>query len=374
MSWSPVGGHIENPDDWHNIDVGRFRDTFGSGCATLLHLQMGVLPGLRRECPGALLHVRCYLANWYATAPRGWAHECADIYRQNRPFTRHYTWGNEQDLRAESGGAVGAGDGHEITVADYQAIHQWNTKFLDEWERIPDVQDAILHYPALAGGHQADDGLVGYNILRPGINRCRVLDVHLYPKIDELVNDPWEGAARIDRVIDLFPGKPLFISECGNFAVDDPRAADHLVACGYEWQARPEVVGFTYFILANPTGAADNEPNNLSRNPAILAAFQRMTPMLRDDLPEGGRVPEPPKVGQGFSRAEALIGPFDVGDDWKWPGTTRETAIIATDRGAAIWRRASNEVVVYVDDHQEIWRDWGDKAPIPGVLKKVHGL
>lgn len=80
----------------------------------------------------------------------------------------------------------------------------------------------------------------------------------------------------------------------------------------------------------------------------------------------------PIDVGPGLARVEPLIGPFDVSEDWKWPGTDRETSIIATARGVGIWRRSTNEVLVYVDENQSIWRDWGNRGT--GVLKKVHAL
>lgn len=270
------GIHLPNGD----MDLGTHIDTIGDGCYTLLHDQAHVLQELRRRCPHALILVRCYVRNWAERSPESWAAECAAIYEGIKPYTNHITWANEQNLRDESGGTYGAPG---IQESDYHAINDWNYRWITAFNADPRTAGAILHYPAFASGHsddQNDYGYVGLEICRPSIQRCHVLDRHYYTSLDRPIDDLWNGTTRITLAQKLFPNMPIFISETGNFATSDPRTPDHYMQVGYQWQGMSGILGFTWFIAADPTHA--HAQNDMSKNPGIAEAIRKA---VKIDIP-----------------------------------------------------------------------------------------
>jgi hypothetical protein len=82
-------------------------------------------------------------------------------------------------------------------------------------------------------------------------------------------------------------------------------------------------------------------------------------------LPGAGPSPTPdtqhltPAIGEGFRKAEGLIGPFVAGEVRTRPGLTGEVSQVVTPKGWGVWDRATNEVVVYVAEGAQVWRDRG---------------
>jgi hypothetical protein len=368
-SW---GLHLPNGD----FDLGRWVDVVGNGTYTLLHMQGNRLPELRRLAPEALVLVRMYLPNWSVVNPTMWAIECSEFYLRNRHLTRHLTWANEQNLADESGGAVGAvNGGRRATEADYQAIHAWNLQFIKDF-RARGGADAILHYPAFATGHSDDQHdpqdpgwFVGLEICREGIDECEYLDRHYYPTLDKPVDDPYEGAARVNLARRLYPGKRLFISEFANFRVTDPLTPDHLTKVGYYWQAIPDIDGFTGFIAEDPTRR--HQDNDWSRNERLCAAYRETGPHRLAFPPHDQVPPRTPVVvkpghaegldlGPGFAKASRILGPFKDAEVKRFK---KSVAWAANANGWAVYDETRNEVVVYNNRTGTILRDGGN-APL----------
>lgn len=371
MTNTPWGLHLPNPDA-PTMDVPRWTGIIGNGCYTVLHLQRFCLPELRTRAPSALIMVRFYLSNWTDWKPADWAGFCADLYRRDiAPWTKHVTWANEQNLAAESGGRIGSSDTRRATEADYREIHRWNMAFLDSWAAQPGTRDAVLHYPAFASGHsddQNDWGFVGLAICRPGIDRCPILDRHIYWSVGGGAGPEGTGVGgrygtdRINLASTLFPLKPLFISEAGNFAVTDPRSPVEYPMAGRRWATLPDLLGFTFFIADDPTGA--HAANNLSRNGAVLDAIARAR---HDSEPEE---PPMPTVGPGFQKAVPLIGPFVEDEIYHAPGTDHEVSLAIGAKGYATWSKRLNQVIVVCDDGR-VFDDRGNAGD--GYLIQVAG-
>src|SRR3990167_11563176 len=370
MRWG-FGLHLANGP----ADHGNAIDAIGNGSFTLLHYQADLLPEIRRKAPEALALIRYYLPNWAATDPRDGAKECAGFYRAHRQWTRHATWANEQNLADESGGMIGATPQRRATRATYIAIHDWNMRWLDQFNHEPGTDDALLHYPALATGHsddQDDDGFIGLEICRASIDRCQILDRHFYPSLDHPLQDKWYGAARVQLTEELFPGKPLFISECGNFRVGDPRTPEHYTSMGYYWQGRPSVLGWTYFIAEDPT--KDHQLNDMSRQPEILDALRKTvrTPKPGDELftalvvqpsvvqPVVVQPSEPFAIGPGFAdlllNYPRMAGEAVASEVWHRVGSD-EVSIMTTTNGTAIWIKKENRRVFIPRGGTTVWDD-----------------
>lgn len=361
------GIHLPNGD----MDLSKFSDVVGDGCYTLLHPQAGVLGELRRRQPSALVLVRMYTPNWCALDPRQWARDCAEVYRQVKGYTKHLTWANEQQLRDESGGVIGADAGHRATADDYRKIHTWNLAWLDEFKRQAGCADAILHYPAFATGHsddQNDYGFVGLDICRPGIEQCHILDRHYYWDVNAGPEDKW-GCQRIALAHALFPDHPIFVSEAGNFAVTDPRSPEQYAKAGYVWQALSYCLGWTYFIGADPTRA--HQANDMSRNEDIFTALRNTTRMPKADIlyttsTGGTPVTAPsPQFVLGFKTFHDII-PAVIGDP-----LSNETGFVVdgqylgqaqrTTNGVLQWLKAGN-VMFFISNDGSVWA-WNNGSP-----------
>lgn len=304
-------------------------DVVGDGCYTLLHHQAGndqCLKKLRAACPDALILIRCYVKDWYARDPVDWADEVYDILRGGGDpitrYTRHFTWANEQNLALESGGLVGASDTRLAAWRDYINIAAWNDAFLDRYRSLPGTDDDVAHYPAMAYGHGEDWGYDGdghplpgfplddggvpvpaFELLRPGIDRCPVLNVHPYRQAGVPVLDEWRGVRRLELVEALFPGKPLFAAETGTFEITRPQAPGWMCDIGYYLQGRGSVVGFTPFIFDSPDPG--HNANNWRLNPNVADAYKRTVriplnephyrwPTASGAPPNPAPAPEPP--------------------------------------------------------------------------------
>lgn len=319
--------------------VGEAIEIARDGCYTLLHTVTGrdnALRRIRAEQPDALILVRCYLPNWYAVDPVQWAADVWTILHGGSDpivrYTRRFTWANEQNLALESGGMVGASDGRQATWRDYVNIAAWNDAFIEAYLKLTDTSEDILHYPALATGHGEDwgrdrnyqpmdgfpvpvrggDPTVAYELLRAGISRCAVLNVHPYKQPGHPATDEWEGVGRIQRVTKLFPGFPLFVDETGQFEITADHAPQDLVDIGYYLQGlQAPILGWTPFIL----GSSDqgHNSNNWSLNPKVAEAYKKTTRIPVQDYVKPA-TPAPPPAGGPLVFARAI----DVSNNNGW--------------------------------------------------------
>lgn len=285
-------------------------DVFGDGVYVVMQENFGRLavssdgsPGLRDRAPKALILARFYLENWYTTSAARWATQINDLLfqvnasdpskRRNVDLIDCYTWANEQNLKHESAGMVGAPG---IVRGDYEKILEWNMDFLTAADDLP-MRDVLRVFPALAMGNSddQDDGAgVGLEILQPVIRRCQYGSMHPYWNSGLRLDDEWRGLGRIHKQLPFFNGLPIIAKETGNFAVDRTDAAQQYLDAGYYMQGIEQICGFAFFIFADPT--KKHQQNDMSRNTSIYDAIRRATktPRAIYVAPEGVPVPETP--------------------------------------------------------------------------------
>lgn len=261
-----------------NAGFRRMDDFYAAGFQnyTVLHVNADLVPLIREKYPHARILIRMYLQNWYATQPEEWARAVIENAERLRPFTNEITWANEQNLDLE-GHPQGASMQQPVPPASlYQDIDVWNLEMIRRLrEKIP---WARLHYPAFANDHSDDKnqgGYVGLEICRASIERADVMDCHCYWRPDDgpLTLD---GGQRFTYTHSYFPDKPIFISECGNFAVQDARSPDQYITFMHSLYHYPYVEGATFFIW-DSDAAPENALNVIQRSGA-LAQTLRHTP------------------------------------------------------------------------------------------------
>ena len=196
----------------------------------VLHINKGFVPDLRSHFPNATIVMRAYLQNWYTQDPVVWSTEIAGYAKELQPYTVDWTFANEQNLAGEGHPMGAPHNGSPYFPASvYQDINNWNLAVIGKLrELVPFVR---IHWPALSQGHSDDQddgtGYVGFEICRPSIEACDVLDVHTYFNVGNPaggVDSEWYGK-RYAKVHALFPGKPIYISEYGGTFPDTPGAA-----------------------------------------------------------------------------------------------------------------------------------------------------
>lgn len=280
-----------------NAGFRRMEDFYAAGFQnyTVLHVNENLIPQIREKYPNARILVRMYLQNWYATKPEDWARDVTDIANRIRPHTNEITWANEQNLDLE-GHPQGASINQPVPPASlYRDIDAWNLEMIRRLrESIP---WARLHYPAFANDHSDDKnqgGYVGLEICRPSIERADVMDCHCYWRPDDgpLTLD---GGQRFTYTHSYFPDKPIFISECGNFAVQDPRSPDQYIAFLHSLYHYPYVEGATFFIW-DSDAAPENALNVIQRSGALVQALRSTSKDAPADLPPVP--PAPPLVAR----------------------------------------------------------------------------
>ena len=255
------GSHLPN---------GLLRDdsVFRMGLANfmLLHLQAELAKRAREASPEGIVEVRFYLERWSDWDPVAWADYCADEYTRDRggwslmSLGCHVTQANEQNLEAEGGGA---------SYEWYTRINSWNLRWLVRFLERTGIPLAWCHHPAFAYGHsddQNDYGFVGMELCRQAIEAHGVLDAHPYWFQNGQQRDKFYGH-RFILAHELFPDKPIFCSEAGNFDVTRPTTPDEICDWFVSLYDFPYVLGGCPFIWEDPTGA--HQQNDWSRNPAI---------------------------------------------------------------------------------------------------------
>lgn len=182
------------------------------------------LAALRGRYSNAQILVRAYQDNWYSDGNcpengRRWAEEIANWWPEDcAPYGCELTIANEQNLSG-AGHPLGAPyQGSPVPpVQLYQDIYNFN------WYCITRIKELLpgvrIHFPALSQGHNDDQddggGYVGFEILRPVVELCDVLDCHTYHNGTQNREDIYYGR-RYEKVHALFPNKPIFISEYGS--------------------------------------------------------------------------------------------------------------------------------------------------------------
>lgn len=260
---------------------------------TILHLNGDLIPQIRAQYPEARVLVRMYLTKWIERDPAEWAREIAAWANPFQSFNIELTWANEQNLDLE-GHPQGASVRQPLPpVSLYRDINQWNLEVIRRLrESVPWIK---LHYPAFANGHsddQDDAGYVGLEICRPSIQAADVMDCHTYWDVETgplQTIDRVSGGQRFTLTHNRFPDKPVFISECGNFAVSDPRTPDQYVQWMHSLYNYDYVQGATFFIWDS-----DDAPEN-ARN--VIQRADTLVRMLRDVSKEPPSVlPPVPKI------------------------------------------------------------------------------
>ncbi len=277
-----------------NARFRRMDDFYAAGFQnyTVLHVNENLVSEIRARYPNARILVRMYLQNWYNTKPADWARDITDIANRLRPFTNEITWANEQNLDLE-GHPRGASMNQPVPpVSLYQDINAWNLEMIQRLRQ--SIPWARLHYPAFANDHSDDKnqgGYVGLEICRPSIQIADVMDCHCYWRADDgpLTLD---GGQRFTYTHAYFPDKPIFISECGNFAVQDARTPEQYVSFIQSLYNYAYVEGATLFIW-DSDDAPENVPNIIQRSSALVGALRNASKEPPAQLPQ---VPPAPPI------------------------------------------------------------------------------
>lgn len=277
----------------HNVET---LLAMGAQNYTVLHHNVQIARQIHDAYPDSLLLLRFYLRDWNKRDPREWAREAARTYRRGwDDITRHVTPANEMNLAWEGGGA---------TRAWYEQINRWLLAWADEFRK--HVPEAVLHWPALAQGHQEDGRLpdggeldwAGYSICGLSLDAYDVVDVHPYWGMGG--HGLWDHESRwyawrfVHDRERFFSDKPVFISEAGNFAVTAPTTPEEMVYFFQRLGEYPYVLGATPFIWHS---GPEHKHNLWSRNPRIAEAVTRMF-KPEFEMPEFRYEPPPPKGPQ----------------------------------------------------------------------------
>ncbi|MGB8648634.1 MAG: hypothetical protein WCF84_25580 [Anaerolineae bacterium] len=216
-------------------------------CLTVWHTQRDLVPALRAHYPHARILVRAFTPNWTQEEPVAWAQSIAQWANALRPQNIEVTFANEQNMAAQ-GHPQGAGDGGGYPPASlYVDIRDWGIKVLQTLR--PLIPGIPIHFPALAQGHsddQNDAGYVGFEILRPLVEACDILDAHVRWNVGQGDVDSVAAGRRYEKLNALFPDKPIFISEYGGSTPDEPGAAEEYA----RWLDRIATLDYIYGATA----------------------------------------------------------------------------------------------------------------------------
>jgi LysM repeat protein len=283
-----------------NAGFRRMNEFYGAGFQnyTVLHVNEDLIPQIRQRYPNARIVVRMYLQNWFASDPANWSREIADIANRLRPQTNELTWANEQNLNLE-GHPHGASPSQPVPPASlYQDINRWNLETIQRLRGL--IPWARLHYPAFANDHSDDKnqgGYVGLEICRTSIQSADAMDCHCYWPV-EAGPLTLDGGQRFVLTHNLFPEKPIFISECGNFAVADPRSPEQYLTFTRSLYNYPYVEGATFFIW-DSDAAPENAQNIIQRSDGLVKALVEVSkdpPVTLPQVPAAASPPLPPQL------------------------------------------------------------------------------
>ena len=283
------------PNNARPRNMGEFFDA-GFQNYTVLHGNENLIPEIRQRYPNAKILVRMFLTQWDERDPADWAREITDFMNRVRPLTNEIAWANEQNLDIE-GHPQGASMTMPVPPASlYQDINQWNLEMIRRLRQ--SIPWARLHYPAFANDHSDDKnqgGYIGLEICRASIEAADVMDCHCYWNVDAgpLTLD---GGQRFVLTHNFFPNKPIFISECGNFAVREPRSPEQYVTWMHSLYHYEYVEGATFFIW-DSDAAPENALNKIVESPALARTLRETSKDAPAQLPPIPAAP-PPLVGR----------------------------------------------------------------------------
>jgi len=257
--------------------------SFGAHNFVVIDGAYGAVEKIAKTVPGAIIVHRHCVSNWMEVEPEDYARQLADLFRQHQQYTEHIMLENEQDIYPNW-----PGEGQPIIDRlKFAAI--WNVLVANMLTEL--CPTAIIHTPALA--HERVDLPLWFEIWKPVLDACNVLDMHCYwekggqyyaPGLYDPV-ESYHRAFRYRKIRDFLKTKnywiPIFISECGNFAPAMPDYADQLIYYfrGIEEDAN-DVIGATPFILKSDKWNAEND----------IAAFQPNLPEFFLKLKEANKV------------------------------------------------------------------------------------
>jgi len=315
--------------------------------------------------------------------PNNWAWHCA----QN--VERCYGFGC-RDLQPvnEIWGLEGLGDGPD----DYRWVgYEWAPRFLDALELElgvrgipiwPDPNGIRIWLFAPSPGHNYEDNHIGLRHLVNVFKDPRVFgscEHYYWERAFGFFGTPewyYLGPGRMLKVRERMLGygidKPVWIGEY-NRPVDrlsdnDIRAYAEEIKRFTRWiNSLDWVVGATYFLGCCFDSSNDFFDLTWNRTPGIIEMLS--DGWDRRDEGEWGTGVVEPIVGEGFRKAEALVGPWKENEIWHFPGEEHETSMAVGARGFATWRRRTNETIVYCDNG-DVWTDLGNRGN--GQLVKVH--
>jgi LysM repeat protein len=271
-----------------NAGFRRMEDFFACGFQnyTVLDGNADLIPEIRARYPDSRILVRAYTSDWHSLDPVAWADQIAGWANPLRPQRIELSWANEQNLAIE-GHPDGASAQRFFPPSSlYRDINDWNLQVIGRLRQV--VPWAILHYPAFASGHsddQSDAGYVGLEICREGIQAADVLDCHVYWDVDIgplTTFSPKGGGQRFVLAHNRFPDKPIFISEAGSFAINDPRSLQQYPQWIYSLYNYDYVFGATFFIWDSDEA---NQVNVIQRNGALVAALMNASKDQPAQLP-----------------------------------------------------------------------------------------
>lgn len=296
---------------------------------TMLHLQAQFARAIHDGIDG-ILHVRFYLTNWSSADPLKWAQKCADELNAIRGDARGtfslaglprvvVSPANEQNLTDEGGGK---------TQDWYVRINDWNLAWAREFKRITGWSKDRLMYPALCQGQNEE--MFGYGLLESSVAEYGVLGVHGYWYTPVQISDPNYGA-RYVYANRAYPDIPIFVSECGNFAITRSTTVDEFRAYFTQIEQVPYIIGATPFIRTDPTQSF--KTNDWSKNGALIDWMRNrkrtphavvIAPTPIPITPPGDEpMPAPFSVGPGIANLMKVHGDtpqsnewYPTGDDW----------------------------------------------------------
>lgn len=312
------------PDDLPRLAACRFSDYLD------LYLDEGHWPGRWLDVARlGRLHVR--VGVW------GALDAAADAERLGQLVPIHpevATWRIRNEPQIEADGATPAA---------------WRNYLIELGRRVPATIRARLYVPAVAPG--GPDWLAWLDASVSGAAEAGYagLDAHAYGTPEEIAGvlsahrERWAGPL---LVTESNPGAGRAF-DLAQWAADLPAVeagarrygASALILFIWEWASAPDL----------PT------PVNVRGSPVETWLAGRSRPM---------------RVGEGFRKAETLVGPWREDEIYHWPGTPDEVSLAVGERGFAVWCRATNETIAYVRNGQQLWADGGNVGD--GRLRRVR--
>lgn len=237
-----VGIHLHGPAR----DIERLLDV-GFGCYTVLDCDADAwLPAILESAKGGLVLLRTYHRDVLSLSPADWAaHGAAQLERWGQRV-RHITPANELNLAVEGGGG---------SVADFRRADAWLRQWAAAMRRL--CPWATLHWPALSPLDAASES-AAMALLAASVAAYDVVDAHCYWRPDGGLRDASAAdyAMRFERVHQLAPDKPLFISEFNRaFDRGDAAIADEYRYFYHQVLRRRYVLGATSFVWSSPDPA-----------------------------------------------------------------------------------------------------------------------